>query len=218
MNVRIILAALVVVAGPAWSQGTFQFGPDERAEEWNTIINITYTGSEFIDGPADLSLSINDDWGFGFGLAYNFTNHLALGFEFNFSSPRYTLTGTPEGETEPQTLSHKMNVFSGLVRGTWHILSGNFTPFIDVNAGFAYLDSNVKDGPSYCYPDWYWGWVCFSSTYSDTRFTYGGAAGLRWDITRGFFMRASYGIQLIDVSNTSDPQFNNARVDFGWRY
>ena len=208
----------MMTTSPAWGQGAFQFGPDERAGEWNTIINISYSSSEFLEGPADLSLSIRDAWGFGFGLAYNFNNYLALGFEFNFRSPDYTLTGTPEGETEPQVLSHEMNVFSGLVKGTWHIFPTKFTPFIDINAGFAHLDSNIKNGPSYCYPDWYWGWVCFSSTYSDTSFTYGGAAGLRWDITRGFFMRGSYGIQLIDIGNTSDPEFNNARVDFGWRF
>ena len=220
MNIRVILffSILLIAAGPSWSQGTFQFGPDERAGEWNTIINLNYSGSELIGGPADLSLSIKDAWGFGFGLGYNFTNHLALGFDMNFSSPDYTLTGTPDGETEPQTLSHEMNLFSGLVRGTWNILPGNLTPFVDVTTGFAYVDSNIKDWPSYCYPDWYWGWVCYSSTFSDTKFTYGGQVGVRWDISRGFFMRAGYGIQLIDISNTSDPEFKNARLDFGWRY
>ena len=220
MRIKIIVLAIALIAMTplAWSQGTFLFGSDERAEKWDFSFNFVYLGPESVSAPEDASLAINDDWGWGFDVAYNFTNHWALGFEMNFLSPRYTLTGIPEGETEPQSFSHKMDMFNGALKGTYNLLDGPITPFVDLSLGFSYLDSNVKDGPSYCYPDWWWGWVCYSNTHDDTRLSYGGGLGLRWDINRDMFLRGSYSIMMIDASNLSDPKFDMGRLEIGWRF
>ena len=98
------------------------------------------------------------------------------------------------------------------------LLEGPVTPFIDLSIGFSYTDSNIQDGPTFCRPDWYWGWVCFSSSHDDTNLNYGGGLGIRWDINRDMFMRASYSIMKVDISNTSDPEFAMGRLEFGWRY
>jgi len=217
---RIMASAVLFAMAPlAWSQGAFSFGgSDERAGKWDMSVEAIYLDSESLSGPSDLSLDIKDDWGFGFSFGYNFTNNWALSFDMSYLSPRYTLTGTPDGETSPKSLSHQMDMFNGLIKGTYNFIDGPVTPFIDLSLGFSYLDSRIKDGPNYCYPDWWWGWVCYSNTRSDTKFNYGGGLGLRWDLNSDIFLRASYSLMNIDLSNTSDPQLGMGRMEIGWRY
>lgn len=219
MNLKkiILIVTLITVAPQAWSQGAFRFGSDERADTWDFSVAAIYQDSEFITGPVDLTLDIKDRWGFGFNFGYNFTNHLALSFEFDFVSPSYVFSGTDD-KGDFQTISHRMDMFNGLLKGTYNLLSGPVTPFIDLSIGFSYTDSNIKDGPSTCYPDWYWGWVCYSSSHDDTSLNYGGGLGIRWDINRDMFMRASYSIMKLDISNTTDPEFGVGRLEFGWKY
>lgn len=213
---------LIAMAPLAWSQGAFRYGSDERAGKWDFSLELIYQDSESLSGPDDLSLAINDDWGFGFNFAYNFTNHWALGFDMNWVSPKYTLSGTtrppPDGDGTFKTLRHQMDMFNGQLTGTYNLLEGPITPFANLSVGFSYLDSNIKDGPSTCYPDWYWGWVCYSSSHDTTELNYGGGLGLRWDINRDMFLRASYSVMYLDISNTSDPMFGVGRMEVGWRF
>lgn len=226
---RIAVAILFLALAPlAWSQGAFRSGPNERAGEWNLSLEVLYLGSENLSGGSEpgqqvSSLGINDDWGFGFGFGYNFTNHLALSFDMNFLRPRYNATLVPEDPADgPETFSHHMDMFNGLVKGTYNLIDGPITPFVDLSAGFTYIDSNVADRPptTGCWWDPWWGYICqtFTSTYSDTRFNYGGGVGIRWDINRDMFLRASYSIMKVDFGKTSDPEFGMGRLEIGWRY
>ena len=221
---RILLAVLLLLmAGSAWSQGAFRFGPDERAGEWNLSIGATYQGSEFINGEGGSSVDLSDDWGFLFNVGYNINNHFMLSGEFIFQTPKYEFTAIPQDPNDDiVNISARADFFSGLFKGTWHILDGNFTPFIDASIGFTYIDSRVADGPPQtgCWWHPWWGYICsqFWNTYDDTRFNYGGGAGLRWDVSRGVFLRASYSILFIDASNQSDPSLDVGRFEVGWRF
>jgi opacity protein-like surface antigen len=219
LNIKkfLLIVILIGTAPQAWSQGAFRFGSGERAGMWDFSLAAIYQDSESIAGPGDLELDIKDRWGFGFNFGYNFTNHLALSFEFDFISPSYDLDFVDEDGIS-QTVSHRMDMFNGLLKGTYNLLKGPVTPFIDLSIGFSYTDSNIKDGPTYCWPSWYWGWACSSSSHDDTNLNYGGGLGLRWDINRDMFMRASYSIMKLDISNTSNPEFGTGRLEFGWRY
>jgi opacity protein-like surface antigen len=226
---KIAVAVLLICMAPiAWSQGGSRFGSVERGGEWDISIGAVYMGSESVggegpEGQPSSSLEIDDDWGFAFAFGYNFTNHWALSFDMSFLTPRYqaTLIGDQPGDT-PETFSHKMDMFSGLVRGTYHFLEGPITPFVDLSAGFTYIDSNVADRPptTGCWWDPWWGYVCqtFVSTYSDTRFNYGGGLGLRWDINSDLFLRATYSVMKLDLSSSSDPTFGIGRIDIGWGF
>lgn len=218
----IVAVILIVFSTVAWSQGY------DRAQHWDLSIGALYMGSESIggggaQGQQSSSLEIDDDWGLGFTFGYNFTNHWALSFDLNFLTPRYQATLVPEDPADsPETFSHQMDMFSGLVRGTYNILQGPITPFIDLSAGFTYIDSNVADRPptTGCWWDPWWGYVCqtFASTYNDTRFSYGGGFGVRWDIGSDMFFRATYSIMTLDMGNSSDPLLDIGRLDIGWRF
>ena len=193
---------------------------DDRAREWNFSLEAIYLAGESSSGENGSGIDVADDWGFGFAVAYNFTNHLALGFEMNFLEPRYDYTFVPdEPNAKPETITEKLTMFSGMLNGTYNILEGPVTPFIDLSLGFTNLDSNITDGPPVtgCWWDYWWGYVCrsFWSTYSDTTFSYGGALGMRWDINSSIFLRASYNLLRLDTGN--DPTLDMGRIEFGWR-
>jgi len=218
----LLVLILILVAPAAMSQGAFRFGPDERANEFDISFHTVYTGSESVSGPNGSGLKVDDDWGFGLAVAYNFTNHLALGFEMSFLNPRYEYTIVPDQpNSTPQTVNHRADIFNGVFRGTYNILKGPVSPFIDVAAGWRYLDSNVASGPPItgCWWDPWWGYICRPvwNTYSDTSFTYGGGLGLRWDVSRDMFLRATYSLMKTDSGASSDPTFDMLRFEIGWR-
>jgi len=225
LNIQKVLIALlmVAVAPLAWSQGTFRYGPDDRAGEWNLALKAVYLGSESVSGQNGSGIEIHDDWGFGFSLGYNFNNHFSLAGEMNFLDPRYDYTVVPdEPNPTPQTVSHTASIFNAMLTGTYNVLSGPITPFIDVTLGWRSLDSNVASGPPVtgCWWDPWWGYVCrnFWNTYSDSSLTYGGGVGVRWDFNRDMFLRASYSLMKSDTGSSADPTFDVGRIEIGWRY
>jgi hypothetical protein len=233
LNQKIIVAIMLIVVSPlAWSQGSYRFGNDERAGNWETALQLAYLSSESVSGSGGSGIDISDDWGIGIVFGYNFTNHLSAGFEMNYLTPRYDATFVPDdgmgNPGTPQTINHKLTIFNGQFKGTYNILKGPITPFVDVSLGWTYVDSNVTDGPPVtgCWWDPWWGYVCrnFYSTYNDTGFSYGGAVGMRWDMvqwqaTRNMFLRGSYGILKTDFGGGSgDPSLDMGRIEFGWLF
>ena len=213
--------------GLALAQGSFFRPTMERAERWEGFFQVNYQGSERIDGQEDTFIDFNTDWGFGLGGGYHFNNHLYLGAEFLWNTPRYDAQfivdengdGTPDGV---QRVNHKADFFTTQVRGTWHLLDGSFTPFLEGAIGATYIDSNVADGPpsTGCWWDPWWGYICrpFYSTYSDWNFSYGWGAGLRMDFNVDFGARLTYSQRYLDLSNSSDPSFGSLSADFIWRF
>jgi opacity protein-like surface antigen len=226
---KLIIAIMMIAMSPSvWAQGTFRYGPDERAGEWNVSLAAVYQGEEGSSSTNGAGLKIKDDWGFGFNMDYNFTNHLALGFDMTFLKPRYEATyvpgsGDPPVPGEPVTVSHKASIFHGQLKGTYNLLAGPFTPYADVAFGWSHIDSNVADGPPItgCWWDPWWGWVCRSSfsTYDDSDWTYGGGLGVRWDVSRDMFVRVNYNVLRMDIGRSSGSgQFNTTRFEIGFRY
>lgn len=219
---------MISVTPLAWSQGVFGSGSYQRAGAWDLSLEFLYLDSESVSGGGEpgqqsSSLAIQDDWGFGFGFGYNYTNNWALSFDMSFLKPRYNATLVPEDPADPpQTISHKMDMFNGQVKGTYNLFDGPITPFVDLSAGFTHVDSNVANQPPItgCWWDPWWGYICrtFTSTYNDTSFSYGGGVGVRWDVGQDLFLRASYSVMKIDFSSSSDPTFGMGHLVIGWRY
>ena len=223
-NQALVAALVALIASPlAWSQGAFRYGPDERAKEWNLSLLGVYQAEESVSGQNGSGLKFSDDWGFGFAVGYNFNNHLALSGEFNFLNPRYDYTIVPdEPNSQPQTISHRASIFNAMLKGTWNILDGPVTPFVDVTLGWRNIDSNIANAPPVtgCWWDPLWGYICrqFWSTYNDSGMTYGAGIGIRWDFNRDMFLRASYSAMKSEAGASSDPTFDMGRIEIGWRY
>ncbi len=192
---------------------------DGRAGHWEFTTQLQTNASDTYNGEQGTSVRLSQRTGFGFGAAYNLTEHFSLGADFNFAAPRYTATVQPEDLAEPPvSFENRADIFTGQFKGTWNILKTSLTPYIEAGGGFTFVDSNVRDAqvPASCWFDPWYGTVCNTSSYNDTNFSYGGAAGFRWDTKNSLVLKLSINTLIIDTSN--DPTINSIRFEIGARY
>jgi opacity protein-like surface antigen len=210
----VILLALYAVGAAAQSSGP-------RAGRWEFTLQPQYVDSKTVTGGNGSSANIESDWGFGIGLAYNFSNHLALGGELTWNDAGYRAKVTPGigNAGSSFNLNGTMETSTLRMNGTWHLLASNFTPFVTGGIGATWVDTNIPNGPTQCWEDPWWGTYCDTPTRSNTYFSYNAGAGLRWDVNRGFFMSAAYIRQWIDVGGaTGSPAMDQFRFSFGFKY
>lgn len=222
MNHYILSFALAGLAFGA-NDAQAQFSTSSRAGSWDFGLTITDQSSEVLYGQEDSSLDIASRVGWGLTALYNANDHLAVGLDFVWNRPNYEATRIVEDPMAPDTVRSKLDMFSYEVKGVYHIVDGAFTPFVEASAGWTNMDSNIPDGPptSGCWWDPWWGYICNSyySTYSKTRFSYGGAVGFRFDMRGGVGIKASYGVKEIDTSNaTESASFENWRLELLWKF
>ena len=215
-RVFILVSALVLSATAA--------AQNDRSDMWEFGVIVSDISSESMSADMGSTIDIDGDTGLGLSIAYNINNRFAVGADFIWSDPKYTAVLTPDdGVGLPEVINHKANLFTYTFTGTWNILEGPFTPYLEANYGWTNVDSNVADQPPItgCWWDPWWGYVCdtFWSTYSSTRTSYGGAAGLRWDSGNGWTLKASYGFLEIDTSKaTEKANMDVIRVDLAWLF
>ncbi len=216
----IFLVSALVLSATAAAQ-------NDRSDMWEFGVIVSDISSVSMSGEMGSFLDVDGDTGLGLSIAYNFNNRFAVGADFIWSDPKYTYVYVPEDMPgvpgPPEVINHKMNLFTYTFTGTWNILEGPFTPYLEANYGWTNMDSNVADQPPItgCWWDPWWGYVCdtFWSTYSKTRTSYGGAAGLRWDSGNGWTLKASYGFLEIDTSkSTEKANMDVIRVDLAWLF
>lgn len=193
-----------------------------RAATWEAGFIINHIDSWDASGSGGSSIDIDSDTGWGFALGYNFNAHFNMGFEFTHNEQQYDATlvdATASSNTV--VLSHELDNDYYNFNFTYHFLDRNLTPYISGGLGWTYIDSNISDGDGglVCWYDYWWGYVCDSyySTYSDTSFSYSVGAGMRWDISRAFTLKASVNQRFIDLDNTSEsPDLSYAKLEFIW--
>ena len=215
-NIKYSVLLLCCLSLSAMAQG-------ERAGTWDVGVTVSNMGSQNFEGQQGSGLSIDSEFGFGFWGNYNFTNRLGLGFDFNWVSPKYDYTYVPEISLMPQTIRHRMDIFSFQGKGVFHFVEGPITPYVEVGLGWTRVDSNVADSPptTGCWWDPWWGYVCnnFYSTYGDTLTSYSGALGLRWDINPYYGLRAAYSVlELNTSSGLENAQLDMWKLEFAWRF
>lgn len=219
MQRKALLTAIVATAALLAGAVT-QAAESERSRSWEATIQLIGTGSEKSGGNGGSGIDFDSAVGFGFGVAYNFSQHLSVGFDASFVEPDYTATVVPEGG-DAYSFKHKANIFNGALNGTWNILKGNFTPYVQLGIGWTYVDSNVSDGPpeTGCWWDPWWGYVCanFYDTYDDNRFSWNGGVGLRYEFENRMYLKGSVNKVFIDGGNNgSDPDFDLWKLELGW--
>ena len=216
-GLAIILVASMITTG-AQAQSN-----SNRAGSWEFGVLVTDNSSETLVGPEGATLDIDSEIGWGITAGYHVTDKLELMFDIMWSSPDYLATRIIEDTMLADTIQADLDMFTYQFKGVFHLIDGDFTPFVAANAGWTNMDSNIIDSPptTGCWWDPWWGYICetFVSTYSKTRFSYGAEVGLRMDLQNGMAVKASYGIQEIDTSNaTESASFDAWRMDILWRF
>lgn len=216
--VGIGLAVLVVSALPA----VVEAADNDRAQRWEATLQGRFTGSETIAFDNGAQAQVNSSTGFGFGFSYNFDERKAAGLDFAWNNLNYSGSATPGGGGPAQAVSGTAYAGSMMLNGTYHFLDRPFTPYVTGGIGLTYTDTGIPAGVGtgcWWYP-WY-GYVCGPVTYTKTStdWTYAIGAGLRWDVTPGFFLRGGVQQQWLSVGAASGtPSFIVGRFDIGFKF
>jgi opacity protein-like surface antigen len=216
-KVCILIAGLLLSATAAAQQ-------NDREGMWEFGLLLNNLSSESLSGDNGSSIDIDSSTGYGISLGYNFSERLALSGEVSWNSPDYdALLITDDLGNTPVEISHELDFYSLILKGTFNFMQGPFTPFVEASFGWTEIDSNVQDGPPVtgCWWDPWWGYICetFYSTYSETQQSYGAAAGLRYDLRNGMSIKGSYGIQETHTSKaTEDASLELIRLELVWMF
>jgi opacity protein-like surface antigen len=196
-----------------------------RAGLWDFTMQPQYTESATWSGANGSEAQTDGGYGFGFGLAYNFNDHLSMGGDLQWGQADYKATVAPAAGNPGTALALSGELYTSTLRlnGTWNLLATAFTPFVTGGIGATYVDTNIPDGPpsNVCWWDPWWGYYCGTvvPTKTETYFTYSAGAGLRWDLPQSFFLRALAARQWLDVGgDIGTPDVTQYRIDLGFRF
>ena len=228
LRIKIFIRTLLIIS-VAWCQFALAENSlmqlSNRGGGFEVVLQSSYSDSKGLQGENGSSADIQDTWGWGFGFGYNFDEHWAFNFDIGWRSANYDATVVVEDKDDPsnsgpKSFTGRLDTSSSLFSGTYNFLDKRFTPYVSGILGWTFLDTNIPTGPpqNWCWWDPWWGYICSSyiPTKSETDFTYGGALGLRFDVTRTFFLRASYNKMWIDFKHGSAEDFDVVRLDLGF--
>jgi opacity protein-like surface antigen len=216
---RNLAIAMMIIALPCVSSAQ-----GNRAYSWEASVSGIFQESKSISGDAGSSLNVDSDTGFGINIAYNLSSKLSLGMDFEYLKPDYVATLVDDtGMNDDLVINHEMTQFNARFKGTFNLMEGPFTPFLEGGLGWSNFDSNVVDGPpaTGCWWHPWYGYICsnFYNTYDETLFTYGAGAGIRWQFPGGSFLKASYNYWEMDgMGQSEDSALEAGRIEFGWGF
>ena len=189
-----------------------------------------YAGPVFTDGKSfsfegGSSVRTDTGWGFLLGFGHKFNPKLSGAIELEWTTNDYRATVQP-GIGNPNAAANVNGTLdSGTVRflGTYHFMTGPFTPFVTAGLGWTYVDTNIPSGlpENVC---WFYPWVgqvCtgVTPTYATTRFSYNAGGGLRYDFGPNYFVRGLVNVQWIDFGGSfGTTDLTQYRIDFGLRF
>ncbi|HAB18197.1 MAG TPA: outer membrane beta-barrel protein, partial [Verrucomicrobiota bacterium] len=170
----------------------FAPGGGDRAGTWDTYAVLggaAPQGAEYhnIDATG-LSADVSIDTYFrgGVGVGYNLNQFWNVNFELLLGAPDFQAT-TSAGR---RSASDTVYIGSGKLNVDWNILPGKVTPLISTGIGFVTLTVDDPYQEPVCYPDYWWGYVCYESTRTEAAFTWNVGGGIRWDIGKNVFLKA----------------------------
>jgi opacity protein-like surface antigen len=199
----------------------------ERAERWQFSFPITFTSGSNYDSEEGTSIDVSDDVGFGFGFGYHLQEKILLGMEFTWLDANYDahVATDFDGDQIPDDsidVAGTLDATNMQFFGQYNFMAKRFTPFVRASFGWTWVDSNIPSGPTegVCWWDPWFGYICdtWQPTFSDTAFSYGVGAGVRFELTDRFFVEGSYNILWIDFDKAGNTDFDGFRLNMGWMF
>ena len=218
ITLRVTLISILAVLAILLTHANAEIKDSNRGKkgEWYLLVNWADSGTIEFHGGSEVSL--NADLGRGVGFAYNLNEQVNLAVEFSWNSASYDVSSV-DGNGDPVNFSGVLYTDKIFFDVTYNILPKALTPFVTGGFGWTFIDTNIPTGVPICWWDPWWGYVCTQSTYTDTSFSYNIGAGIRWDVTKSFFLKGSVNNTSIDIDRASGtPSFFNSRFDFGFMF
>ncbi len=189
----------------------------KRDGKWESSFQLLNSLSTDFDGKNGSGVEIDSDIGWGFSLGYNVNPHIVVNYQFSVTTPDYDATLTSEDGDRNLHIKREMDLYNSQFNVVYNLMTEQFTPFVQAGLGWSYLDSNVRKplSNSFCWYDPWLGLVCDNNTFSDTRFSYNVAAGVRYELNNNMFFRASYQQNWIDMSHSDDISIGMVSLEIG---
>ncbi len=217
-----LFTALVMLLGFTVSGIAHAQGLSSRTQTWEFLVAVPYVAAQSIEATGGSKIDTNSSVGMGFGIGYNFDEKLAMSVDIAWNSPSFdaTIVSADDPPLDPRRDNGEMETSNWQINLRYHFMTGAFTPYITGGLGWTYIDSNIAAGPPEisCWWDPWYGNICYDyqPTYSDWRFSYNAAAGVRFDMNESVFMRASVGMGWIDLQG-GNQDFTIGRFEIGFR-
>lgn len=223
-RISTILCLSMMALNSSVNAGDFVHEEAVRKGKWEILLSPQYTLAKNLGFDGGTTAKVNDTWGFGLQIGYNFNEHWNLAGYFSWTQPDYQASVQPapgnSGPARNISGSLQMNTFGGVL--TYNVLATPVTPYVEGSLAGTYINTDIADGPpvSGCYWDPWFGYICGTTqpTKSGTYMTYGIGGGLRWDVNRYFLVRGGVRQQWIDLSHTGIPGFTTFKLDIGFKF
>jgi opacity protein-like surface antigen len=210
----------VATACTLWSASALA----ERDVGWDFGADLIYQDSQDINFNGGTSASIDDDLGLALTFGYRFNSRLELTFGLDWNNIDYKVSvasGTTAGLSFDA--SGELESFTPRIGLNFNFLESDFTPYVSGTVGWAFVDTNIPDGPpqNACWWHPWWGYVC--GTWQESRsfdeLAYSVGAGVRWDVNNAWTLRFGYEKHWLDLGEaTSTPGFDQIRIGVSSRY
>jgi opacity protein-like surface antigen len=218
---RTLISAVLVlmVANSAEAQRTSRYYPS-RDHNWEFSVQTRYTVAQTFSGEGGSLVELKDDLGWGFGFAYNMSQHWSLGFGFTWRSIPYTAVIVDQDDPQNQrAYSGDLSISTIALSGMWNVLRGRITPYASGVTGMTLIDTNIYAGSiSGCWWDPWWGPICgtYPTTYGKTAWSFALGAGLRAELSESFYLMGGYEYAQAEAASIEGTSL--LRVDIGWLF
>jgi hypothetical protein len=196
--------------------------PGDREGSWETRLGVIFNNSADWDFNGGTTAEVKSDTSLLLGLSYHYSDNLEFGGNVNFGQTDYTADIV--GDTVPDfSVRGEYESTNLMFDATWNFMDGAFSPFVSGTAGWAWIDTNIAEGPPQtgCWWDPWWGYVCanFQDTKSLDGLAYGFDVGARYDVSESFDVKAAYGMRWVDLSHASGtPDIDGFSLSIGWKF
>ncbi len=193
----------------------------KRAGSWEMYLGPQYNMGKTLNLAHENSAKVNSSAALLFGFAYNFDEHISLGFMFNSTSANYKVSYRDEQGSD-KTYSNSLYTSAFDLTAAYNFMEGAFTPYVMADLGMTYIDSGIPTGEegTGCWWDPWYGYICapVMSTYSANKLNYGAQLGLRYDTQSAVFFKAGIGLSHVDLDGTGDDTFTLYNVLVGFKF
>ena len=207
MKSRYIVTLAAVCS--AWSLAAYA----DRDTGWEFGGELIYQDSTEFTADHDAAASLDSDLGIALTFGYRFNEKVELTFGVDWNNIDYDATVVSDGvpllpDGTEISVSGELEAFTPRVGVNFNFIDGPVTPYISGMIGYAFIDTNIPDGPpqSGCYWDPWYGQICGSwqPTRSADNFVYGAGVGVRWDVNDAWSLRFGYDKRWIDSNGSPD--------------
>ena len=221
MKSRYIVALAAVCS--AWSLAAYA----DRDTGWEFGGELIYQDSTEFTADHDAAASLDSDLGIALTFGYRLSEKLEFTFGIDWNNIDYDATVVADGvplvpDGTEITVSGELEAFTPRVGVNFNFIDGPITPYVSAMIGYAFIDTNIPDGPPQtgCWWDPWYGQICgtWQNTRSLDKFIYGAGLGVRWDTSDTLSVRLEYQKRWIDASDAGSPDFDQFKLGVTFMY